>query len=138
MEHEQHDDFCGDIIFTYFDDLCIVYYFEAFSATRGVIYCSETNDDDKVVCCQTEYDNKGNVVAQWCTTCDHTNPPSNCTPREKQTTEPNPGRELSTVLQGGVFKDPNTIRPELQQEEDEKTGGVFEEPESNNTFSENE
>jgi hypothetical protein len=47
---------------------------------------------------------------------------------------PYPGREVMEVLQIGVFKNPQIV-PELEQEEDTKTGRIFEDPESNNTFS---
>lgn len=110
---------------------------EVYGAPVKDIICSPSGDQ-KVTCCGTEYDSKGNYAASWCTTCDDTNPPSNCTPREKVAPEPNPGSELPTVLQGGVLKDPSTIRPELEQEEDSKTGGVFEQPKSNDTFSQDD
>lgn len=106
---------------------------EVSGATKGVIICSSTNDPSKVLCCQSEFDDKGNVVATWCTTCDHTNPPSNCTPREKATTEPNPGRQLSTVLGGGVLEEPKT-QPKLGEDIFPKGGGVLEQEENNNTF----
>lgn len=44
----------------------------------------------------------GHTVDNYCTTCDNTNPPSNCTPREKQSVVVNPGRELSNILKGGI------------------------------------
>ena len=110
---------------------------EVFGVTRGKIWCMETdNTREKVQCCQTEFDNKGNPINTWCTTCDNTQPPSNCSPRENANPVA-PSREVMDVLQGGVFKNPQVV-PELGQEEDSKTGGVFEQPESNNTLSEDE
>ena len=111
--------------------------FEVSGVTRGKIWCMETDSSrEKVQCCQSEFDSKGNFLNTWCTTCDNTQPPSNCSPRENANPVA-PSREVMDVLQGGVFKNPQVV-PELEQEEDSKTGGVFEQPESNNTLSENE
>ena len=110
---------------------------EVSGATRGKIYCLEVPGQDKVQCCQTEFDDEGNPVTTWCTTCDNTDPPSKCTPRTANSGEADPGRELSNTLQGGVLKDPSTIGP-LEEEQDEKTGGVFKQPKSNDTFSQDD
>src|SRR5688572_25692341 len=110
---------------------------EVFGATKGPIYCTGEGGG-KLKCCQSDFDDKGNVVATWCTTCDVGNPPSNCTPREKSSPEPNPGKELLNTLQPGIFKDPTIVTPELDQEQDEKTGGVFEQPKSNDTLSQDD
>lgn len=85
------------------------------------ISCSP-QDNGKTYCCANIWDGKPlspNIT--YCTTCDDTKPPSNCTERERPLVEDNPGGDLSNVLEGGAAK-----------------GGVFEEPEDNGmTFSEN-
>jgi hypothetical protein len=58
----------------------------------------------------------GDEVEYYCTTCDNTSPPSNCTPRERVSIVVDPGRELSNILQGGiqggsVLEDQTTTTP---------------------------
>jgi hypothetical protein len=43
-------------------------------------YSCENFGDRTVKCCQTDPDGKG----AWCTTCDKTDPPSNCSPRFRE------------------------------------------------------
>ena len=106
---------------------------EVFGTTVKNIGCSTTEGGKKVVCCGGEYDSKGNHVGYWCTTCDNTQPPSNCTDRYKGIVVVNPGKVLSNVLQGRVLEDPTTS-PQLEQ--DVGPGGEFRElPENNMTFS---
>jgi len=71
----------------------------------------------------------------YCTTCDNTNPPSNCTPREKQGVVANPGKVLSNVLEGegGVLEEPKT-QPKLSDDVFPKGQGVLDQEENNNTF----
>ena len=95
----------------------------------------------KTRCCAVVVDeilfpdgSKGQTVDSYCTTCDNTNPPSNCTPREKQGVVVNPGKVLSNVLEGGVLEEPKT-QPKLGQDVLPKGGGVLEQPENNMTFS---
>src|SRR5918996_72416 len=108
--------------------------FEVSGAKVRDIVCSTSGDGKTVRCCGTEYDSKGNYVASWCTTCDNTNPPSNCTEREKPLVVVNPGKVLSDTLQGGVLENPTTA-PQLDR--DVGPRGEFQElPESNRTFSE--
>jgi hypothetical protein len=107
--------------------------FEVFGAIVKDIVCSTSGDGKTVRCCGTEYDSKGNYAASWCTTCDNTNPPSNCTEREKARAVVNPGKVLSDVLHGGIRRSDNC--PQLDR--DVGPRGEFEElPESNRTFSE--
>ena len=97
------------------------------------IGCSPTDGGKKVTCCGGEYDSKGNHVGYWCTTCDNTQPPSNCTDRYKGLVVVNPGKVISDVLQGGVAENPTTT-PQLER--DVGSRGEFRElPESNKTFS---
>jgi hypothetical protein len=98
------------------------------------IGCSPTDGGKKVTCCGGEYDSKGNHVGYWCTTCDNTQPPSNCTDRYKGLVVVNPGKVISDVLQGGVSEDPTTGQ---QLDRDVGPRGEFRElPENNMTFSE--
>jgi hypothetical protein len=48
-----------------------------FRANMVFAYYCENFGDRTVKCCQTNPDGK----SAWCTTCDKTNPPSNCSPR---------------------------------------------------------
>ena len=99
----------------------------------GSITCSPQGGG-KTYCCASVYEGGPGVSTTYCTTCDDTNPPSNCTPREKPRTVVNPGKVLSEVLQGGVLEDPTTTR---QLDRDVGPRGEFQElPESNRTFSE--
>jgi len=68
----------------------------------GGVSCS-SQGNGKTYCCASvsEGTNYGQFTT-YCTTCDDTNPPSNCTPREKPRAIVNPGRDLSDILQGGV------------------------------------
>ncbi len=47
---------------------------------KGPIECNLIPNSDLIQCCQTETDSKG-VEIKYCTNCDDTVPPSNCTPR---------------------------------------------------------
>jgi hypothetical protein len=75
----------------------------------------------------------GDTTTTYCTTCDDTNPPSNCTPREKPAAIVNPGRDLTNMLEGGVLEEPKT-QPKLTEDVFPKGGGVLEQEENNNTF----
>jgi len=83
----------------------------------GGVSCSP-QDGGKTYCCASVIDKNGYSTTTYCTTCDDTNPPSNCTPRETPKAVKNPGKDLSSILEGGVTK------------------GVLELPERNMTFSE--
>ena len=48
--------------------------------TRGPVTCESVEGLGFVTCCQTETGSDG-IEIKYCTTCDDTNPPSNCTPR---------------------------------------------------------
>jgi hypothetical protein len=45
----------------------------------GLVNCEELTGDS-VHCCATETGSDG-IEIRWCTVCDNTNPPSDCTPR---------------------------------------------------------
>ena len=109
----------------------------------GDISCSPQGNG-KTYCCASVKD-KDNIYGYttYCTTCDDTNPPSNCTPRETPKAVKNPGKDLSNILEGGVLKNPRGELPELQQSNTTfsdkvapKSGGVFELPEESKTFNE--
>src|SRR5919197_5310260 len=58
--------------------LILVLLYSSFSRSNMVFgYRCENNGDTHVKCCQTNPDGK----TAWCTVCDKTDPPSNCTPR---------------------------------------------------------
>lgn len=63
-----------------------------------------------------------------------TNPPSNCTEREKPLVVVNPGKVLSNVLEGGVLEEP-TIQPKLSENVIPKGGGVLDETTTMPNFS---
>ena len=61
-------------------------------------------DNGKTRCCGSEVDDKlvyGYTGVTYCTTCDDTNPPSHCTPREKIERETvKPGTDVLNALKG--------------------------------------
>jgi hypothetical protein len=61
-------------------------------------------DNGKTRCCGSEVDDKlvyGYTGVTYCTTCDDTNPPSHCTPREKvERTVVKPGTDVLNALKG--------------------------------------
>jgi hypothetical protein len=61
-------------------------------------------DNGKTRCCGSEVDDKlvyGYTGVTYCTTCDDTNPPSHCTPREKIERETvKPGTDVLNTLKG--------------------------------------
>lgn len=101
---------------------------------RGGISCSPQGNG-KTYCCASVDENKPGIFTNvtYCTTCDATNPPSNCTEREKPLVVANPGKVLSNVLEGGVLEEPKT-QPELSEDLFPKGQGVLEQEENNNTF----
>jgi len=102
---------------------------------HGGITCSPQGNG-KTYCCASVYDKDDIYVGTtYCTTCDDTNPPSNCTEREKPLVVVNPGKVLSNVLEGGVLEDPTT-QPKLSDDVFPKDQGVLEQEENNNTFTE--
>jgi hypothetical protein len=64
--------------------------------TRGPIECNNLADDELIRCCQTETDSKG-VKITYCTVCDNTAPPSNCTPRTEARQIKLPPSDLATT-----------------------------------------
>ena len=100
----------------------------------GGITCSPQGNG-KTYCCASVYDKEPNYgqSTTYCTTCDDTNPPSNCSEREKPLVEVNPGKVLSKVLEGGVLEEPKT-QPKLSDDVFPKGQGVLEQEENNNTF----
>lgn len=101
---------------------------------RGGVSCSPQGNG-KTYCCASVYDKEPNYgqTTTYCTTCDDTNPPSNCSEREKPLVVVNPGKVLSNVLEGGVLEEPKT-QPKLSEDVFPKGGGVLEQEENDNTF----
>jgi hypothetical protein len=66
----------------------------------GGIVCN-SQGNGKTYCCANVLDKNGYTSTTYCTTCDDTNPPSNCTKREKPMTVVNPGKVLTNILEGG-------------------------------------
>jgi hypothetical protein len=64
----------------------------------GDISCSPQGDG-KTYCCADILDKNGYTSTTYCTMCDDTKPPSNCTKRERPMTVTNPGL-LSNILEG--------------------------------------
>lgn len=105
------------------------------------VSCSP-QEGGKTYCCASVLDMKGKDIypTTYCTTCDNTNPPSNCTPREKPKAVVNPGRDLSNILQGGVLGEVATL-PEASVLEGQRANisilpGGISQAENNLTFSE--
>jgi hypothetical protein len=75
---------------------------------EGGVSCSPQGGG-KTYCCASVKD-KDNIYGYttYCTTCDDTNPPSNCTPREKPMAVLNPGRDLSNALESSVLEGATT------------------------------
>jgi hypothetical protein len=95
----------------------------------GGVTCSP-QEGGKTYCCASVLDKNGYTSTTYCTTCDDTNPPSNCSPREKPKAVVNPGRDLSNILEGGILENPTTVGPNFSQ----KFGEILQ-AEDNLTFS---
>lgn len=112
------------------------YMFQVFveAEIQGEVSCSPQGNG-KTYCCASVYNPEPNYgqATTYCTTCDATNPPSNCTEREKPLVVVNPGKMLSNVLEGGVLEEPTT-QPKLSDDVISKGQGVLEQQENNNTF----
>ena len=73
--------------------------------TSGPVKCGEITDGT-VHCCQAETGSDG-IEIIWCTLCDNTNPPSNCTPRVMW----NPDRSPDTTTPSDKDIDKGQILP---------------------------
>jgi len=100
---------------------------------RGGVSCSPQGGGKTYCCASVDEGETYGAYTTYCTTCDDTNPPSNCTPREKPTAIVNPGSDLTNMLEGGVLEEPKT-QPKLSEDVFPKGGGVLEQEENNNTF----
>ena len=109
------------------------YMFQVFveGAIDGNVICSPQNG--KTYCCASVLEEGSTYPVAYCTTCDNTNPPSNCTEREKAKVVVNPEKGLSDVLGGGVLEEPKT-QPKLSDDVFPKGQGVLDQEENNNTF----
>ena len=103
---------------------------EGVSFILGTILCSP-QENGKTYCCASVNEG-GQTETTYCTTCDNTNPPSNCTEREKPLVV-NPGRDLSNVLENSLLEEPTTL-PNLNQSVSPRWGEVLQ-TENNLTFS---
>jgi len=101
---------------------------------RGGVSCSPQGGGKTYCCASVDEGETYGAYTTYCTTCDDTNPPSNCSPREKPTAIVNPGSDLTNMLEGGVLEEPKT-QPKLSEDVFPKGGGVLEQEENNNTFS---
>jgi hypothetical protein len=75
--------------------------------TKGPIECENTTDNKQIYCCQTETDSKG-VEIKYCTLCDNTAPPSNCSPRTEARVKL-PTSDLPTVEQTPTLSPPKVL-----------------------------
>jgi hypothetical protein len=91
----------------------------------GNITCNPQGDG-KTYCCADIFDKDGYHTTTYCTTCDDTNPPSNCTKRERPLTV-NPSNDLSNILEGGVLEQPSTNQ-KLNKDVAPGTAEIIEEP----------
>ena len=89
------------------------YRFDVFAKpklTRGPISCAPLINDDRLVrCCQTQTDSAG-LELTYCTFCDNTNPPSNCSPRTKPLRE-QPPEQPPKSLPPVVTTEPPSVAP---------------------------
>lgn len=108
----------------------------------GGITCSPQGGG-KTYCCASVKD-KDNIYGYttYCTTCDDTNPPSNCTPREKPKAIVNPGKDLSNILEGRTVGKLSTL-PDIPGLEGQRanitilSGGILQK-DNNLTLTQNE
>jgi hypothetical protein len=80
------------------------------AVTRGPIECDNLFDNDIIRCCQTETDSKG-IAIKYCTFCDNTAPPSNCTPRTQVSEIKLPPSDLATAEQTPTVSPPKDYPP---------------------------
>jgi hypothetical protein len=106
----------------------------------GDISCSPQGNG-KTYCCADILDKNGHSSTTYCTMCDDTKPPSNCSKREQPMIVQDPGNDLSKTLGGGILKNPKGELSEFQQSNTTfsdkvgpKSGGVFKLPEESKTF----
>ena len=99
----------------------------------GDISCSPQGNGKTYCCASVDEGTTYGAYTAYCTTCDDTKPPSNCTEREKPMVVVNPGKVLSNVLESDVLEEPTT-QPKLSDDVFPKGGGVLEQEENNNTF----
>ena len=79
------------------------------AVTRSPIECDNlANDNDVIRCCQTETDSKG-IEIKYCTFCDNTAPPSNCTTRTPVSELKLPPSDLPTVEQTPTVSPPKVL-----------------------------
>ena len=79
-------------------------------AIIGGVSCSPQGGGKTYCCASVDEGVNYGTYTTYCTTCDDTNPPSNCTPREKPKAVVNPGRDLANILEGGVLGEVSTDR----------------------------
>ncbi|MDN5846231.1 MAG: hypothetical protein L0H53_08160 [Candidatus Nitrosocosmicus sp.] len=120
------------------------YIYSAYSVDDYFPYvCSVAEaPEGKVVCCTTEI-STGNM---WCTTCDDTNPPSNCSQRELQmkeqppTTDDQPTKSGDSVFpneDGKAVDDSNPKSPLTDQRALPSNEGVLEQSDDSSNNQDN-
>ena len=88
--------------------------------TRGSIDCRQIENDNKVTCCQTETGTDG-IEITYCTVCDSTNPPSNCSSRmQVQTLSP----DMHTSPKGDSNLHQPNLSPSESNEETPQNNGI--------------
>jgi hypothetical protein len=76
--------------------------------TRSPIECDVVADNDLLRCCQTETDSKG-IAIKYCTFCDNTAPPSNCSPRVQVSELKLPPSDLPMAEQTPTVSSPKVL-----------------------------
>ena len=87
--------------------------------TMGPAKCEDLTDD-AVHCCATETGSDG-IEITWCTVCDNTNPPSNCTPRGMY--NPNLSPDTSTPDDNDITQQ-QPLSPSKSNEESNQNNGM--------------
>jgi hypothetical protein len=82
--------------------------------TYGAIQC-ENFGDHTVKCCQNQTDEKGDTH-RWCTTCDKTDPPSNCSPRFEESSGPSKPQSLKSVLPSSSAPPSSVVPPSTSEQ----------------------
>jgi len=85
--------------------------------TMGPLNCEEVSDF--VNCCAVETGSDG-IEITWCTICDNTNPPSNCSPRVMSNPDRSP--DTSTPDGKGIDNDQIISPPKSNEGSSQKNG----------------
>ena len=103
--------------------------------TKSAISCTYIHNPGqaatKVYCSQSEYNGDGEEIHEYCTLCDNTQPPSNCSPRSDTYVGP-----CRNYREGGVI-DPGKGPPKNKDSNIPPRGGGFVEPGKSLTLDKN-